>query len=738
VRAAEGEPAKVTLAGLRGKIEVLGKGQMFVAFGGHESGPELRWTDAPGDVRLDELRAASEDDVRTLLDRCAPILGATLAQQANGEDHDPGEPQADTLRIAAALASIPNHGPSDWEAWNRVGMAVWRAAGGSSAGWEAFNAWSSRNPAYDPREARARWDHYRTSPPTQIGAGTIFHLAKQYGWRDPQPEDDPAYAASVEAQAEAETAQACNKASAGQTAHDGLDDPGYVENLQADAESGRAIVKVIKGGFVAAAQKIEAIAARARLPIYSHGEALCRPFTEQRKRYDGQIVTIAALRNYNTASLRRALDPAIEFMKFDGRRKSFTPCEPPAGIINMVLSGEQRQILPPIRGIIGTPILRPDRTIITTEGYDADTGYYVVDPPGMPPIPARPTRADAEKALAVLQDLISEFPFADYVSESVALSGLITPLVRAACDVVPGHLFTAPKQGSGKSLLVDVASAIATGERAYAILAHRQPEEQDKQLTAALLEARQIIALDNLTSEIESAVLAQATERELISLRPLGTSQTVRIVNSFNCYLTGNNVTIAGDNTRRILVGRVDPQVENPLDRTFAKPNPVIRVFKDRGTFVAACLTIVLAYVAHGRPNKLTPIPSYEAWSDLVREPLVWLGLADPTETMRTAFDDDPANAALATLMAAWPKGQPDWTCAEIIDAATKTDQYGDLIDPRLADALKPIARDRRGAFDATVFGGYLRQNRDKIVGDRKISRHPMKTHEGVNRWMLV
>jgi hypothetical protein len=66
LRAAEGEPAKITLAGTRGKIEVLGKGQMFVAFGLHESGAELRWTDAPGDVRLEGLPAASEEAMSKL------------------------------------------------------------------------------------------------------------------------------------------------------------------------------------------------------------------------------------------------------------------------------------------------------------------------------------------------------------------------------------------------------------------------------------------------------------------------------------------------------------------------------------------------------------------------------------------------------------------------------------------------------------------------------------------------
>jgi putative DNA primase/helicase len=500
----------------------------------------------------------------------------------------------------------------------------------------------------------------------------------------------------------------------------------------------RTIIEIIRGEYPAIAEKIEVVATTAQLPIYSHGDTLCRPVTELRKRFDGEKVTVAVLRNYNAASLRRAIAPAIGFERFNARSMALVACEPPADIINMVLAGTQKQIFPPVRGIIATPILRPDHTIVTTPGYDSDTGYYLVAPPDMPPIAAAPTRADAIKALAVLADLLSEFPFVDDVSRSVAYSGLITPLVRAACDVVPGHLFTAPKQGSGKSLLVDVASAIATGERAYAILAHQKPEEQDKQLTGALLEGRQIIALDNLAGEIDSAVLAQVTERERVSVRPLGTSQTFAVLNSFNVYLTGNNVTIAGDNIRRLLVARIDPRIENPLDRTFEKQNPVTRVFADRGPLVAAILTIVLAYVAQGRPHRLQPTPSYQTWSELVREPLVWLGLSDPTDSMRSAFDEDPNNAVLATLMTAWPGGQTDWTSAELIEAAMKMDKRGNSVHPGLADALRPIGRDRRGMLDAVILGNYLRLNRDKIVGSRKISRRTALAGGSVARWFLA
>lgn len=181
-RAAEGEPPKRVLTGEQGKVEVLGHGQQFVGFGHHPSGAKLRWTsEAPNEIPRDSLPAVSEDQISSFLAACAPIIGADdeVVKRNTSAERTPGEPQADPARIAEAMALIPNDGPADWEAWNRVGMAVWRATGGSTEGWAIFDEWSSRNPAaYDPKVTRARWNGYATSPPTQIGAGTIFYLAQ--------------------------------------------------------------------------------------------------------------------------------------------------------------------------------------------------------------------------------------------------------------------------------------------------------------------------------------------------------------------------------------------------------------------------------------------------------------------------------------------------------------------------------------------------------------------------------
>jgi predicted P-loop ATPase len=181
-RAAEGQPRKRSVVGTRGKVEVLGHGQQFVAFGGHESGVIFEWHPESPDLILPEsIPAITEQQVSDLLNQCAELIGAAPPRQANGE-HRPGENAEadDFLELVAALRDIPNFdGPADWEAWNRVGMAVWRATKGDEFGFRAFDRWSARHPSYDSKKTAERWQNYSRSPPTQIGAPTVFFLASE-------------------------------------------------------------------------------------------------------------------------------------------------------------------------------------------------------------------------------------------------------------------------------------------------------------------------------------------------------------------------------------------------------------------------------------------------------------------------------------------------------------------------------------------------------------------------------
>jgi hypothetical protein len=85
---------------------------------------------------------------------------------------------ADEDDLVCAMSVIPND-ETDWLRWNRIGMALWRATGGSSAGSSMFDAWSKKCPDYDEDTTAARWEVYSSSPPDRIGAGTIFYEADQ-------------------------------------------------------------------------------------------------------------------------------------------------------------------------------------------------------------------------------------------------------------------------------------------------------------------------------------------------------------------------------------------------------------------------------------------------------------------------------------------------------------------------------------------------------------------------------
>src|SRR5262249_59876350 len=138
-------------------------------------------------IKRENLPYVRREDMIAFLDAATKLLieefGFTLlddnqSQTNGGDPHETGEqPQASIARIAAALAVIPN--TMDWDGWNAIGMATWRATAGSAEGFAAFDTWSRKSPKYDAHRTAEKWAALFKSPPTNIGAGTIFYLADQ-------------------------------------------------------------------------------------------------------------------------------------------------------------------------------------------------------------------------------------------------------------------------------------------------------------------------------------------------------------------------------------------------------------------------------------------------------------------------------------------------------------------------------------------------------------------------------
>jgi len=263
-------------------------------------------------------------------------------------------------------------------------------------------------------------------------------------------------------------------------------------------------------------------------------------------------------------------------------------------------------------------------------------------------------------------------------------------------------------------------------------------------LGAALLAGQPLISIDNLNGDLGGDALCQIIERPVVEIRILGKSELVRIEARSTLFATGNNIRLVGDIARRVLRCRLDPRMEEPERRRFRR-KPVATVLADRGRYVAAALTLVRAYVAAGRPHRAPPIASFEAWSDLVRSALLWLGRANPVDTMKGARADDPSRQTMAALFSAWRNAigtEEGKTSSEIIKlACTATsedrgDRPGEELCRYLRDTLLAVAS-RNGVIDARELGKWLSRHRDRIAGGLRLEART-DAHGHAARWWLV
>jgi putative DNA primase/helicase len=487
----------------------------------------------------------------------------------------------------------------------------------------------------------------------------------------------------------------------------------------------RAEIAYLPGEIARAAEEAEAALIGGGAKLFRRGSNLVRPEVVETTGFKGRVTHQSLLRVATVPMLVRMLSQVAIFMRpIKGGEK---PINPPEEVARGILVGQDSWNFPSVAGVVTSPTLRPDGSILAAEGYDPDTKLYVAKIPKLPPIPGPLTKDHAVRALSSLDSLLDEFPFEDDASRSVALSGILTVVCRGAFPVAPLHAVTAPTPGSGKSYLIDVIAAVANGNFAAVFTWSTSSEENEKRIDGALLDGSSIIAIDNISMDFGGDKICQTVERPLASVRRLGQSDRFEVENRATVFATGNNLILKGDITRRALVAVLDPRLDRPELRQFRR-KPTEVVFQDRGRFIAAALTVVAAYIQAGQPNKLPPLASFEAWSDTIRSALVWLGRADPVETMKRIIDEDPDHQARVEFCRAWAAlGGQARTVDQLIEAgdakapvspATTPDspalgsQYA---NQQFRDALLEVAG-LRGIIDKERLAKWLRTNNGRVI----------------------
>jgi putative DNA primase/helicase len=534
----------------------------------------------------------------------------------------------------------------------------------------------------------------------------------------------------------------------------------------------RPVIEIVGGEIAELARQAETALIAGGAEIFQRGVLVRPALTEMPaapRHGVARRVMVATLSTLTVAALRAEFCDYARWMKWSAKQNKLVKADPPEPVAAALRDAYGRWQFPQVRGVLCAPTMRPDGTILDRPGLDPATGYYLALLPGfrLPSIPPRPTKDEAIAALKRLDHLLEEFPWVDGVSRSVGLCCLITPVVRAALDVAPLHAITKPTPGTGSSYLINVAAAIATGDVCPVLFVGEVEGEFEKKLNGVLLDAPALFSIDNVSTPLGGDLLCQATEQTKLTLRRLGKSDSIVVLNGATIFASGNNLEFLGDITRRAILGALDRKVERPEAHRFAR-DPLAEVLKDRPRFVADVLTLVRAALEAPDLPPLESFVSYDAWTRFVRTPLVWLDYADPVESLTRVRDTDPHFGEGTAVTTMWeeviganttitapkiaqqandgpppPPVQPPQGMSQTQQNAwhqqrpQRQKQWLDDKDKweRFKLVLLEIAGER-DTVSARRLGYWLRNNQGRVLGSRCIIRDGMS--DGVARWKLV
>lgn len=438
----------------------------------------------------------------------------------------------------------------------------------------------------------------------------------------------------------------------------------------------------------------------------------------------------AIVKPLTLSNLTHVLAGVAIWQSYDKRGKVWNVCDPSERHVRVLHDSASYSHLPVLNGITRQPYLRTDGSLMMNAGYDALTGMFGVFNTEQYSVPGMPTQQQAQQALAELSDLLGEFAFKTDNDRSAAISAILTAVLRPSLSLAPMIHVKAPTIASGKSYLCDLFTAFATPQQRNPLSFPNDDEECRKLLLAELLKAPAVLEFDNLTSDLlPHKSLCTALTSEHISGRILGQNKTAEVGTRALFLSSGNNVDPVRDMTRRTVTITLDPACETPAARNFTK-QPVSEVRADRGRYVSLALTIVRAYICAGKPKtECKTIATYSDWSDYCRQPLLWLGLADPAVCIFESMNDDPDRELLGEFLRLWfdQFGNSPTSVKELISLFTSSEELREIIGD--------IAGERDGNVNRRRLGWWIKRHVRQVVNGLRLVQDTAKSNSA--KWKI-
>lgn len=358
---------------------------------------------------------------------------------------------------------------------------------------------------------------------------------------------------------------------------------------------------------------------------------------------------------------------------------------PSAAALAAALAGKSWPGLPPLLGIVGAPVLRPDGTLLQRPGYDAATGVFLARKVPLDPVPERPTAAQvAESRRFLLEVFLRDFPWVSAADKANHLALMVTPVLRPYTRALtPFGVVSATMPGSGKTILT-ASIGMIYGQRVLSWT--HSDEELRKAITSVLADQAGVVVFDNLHegAVIDSPILARLITERVWADRLLGRNATAAIPNDRLWLATGNNLNVGGDMASRTVLVQLDPNMPNPEQRTgfaIGQLDHWILNPANQRTVLWHLLVLIGDWTAAGAPKAAgLTMRQFTTWAEAVGGLLEHHGVPGFLANAGAVAQVDEGAAEWGAFLARWHAlhGERPLTAAELRTSANPVGGWGE------------------------------------------------------------
>lgn len=436
-------------------------------------------------------------------------------------------------------------------------------------------------------------------------------------------------------------------------------------------------------------------------------------------------------------SLQHQLGSAIQY--YVNRRGEQVKADPDPALLNQILSiSSNERNLKKLKGVITSPVITTDNTVVDKGGYDAQANLYLSLDENPLPIPNKIEEADVLIALETLMRPFLEFPFASALDKSVGLAAILTSIVRGTLDTAPAIAFDAPRQGTGKTFLATCIGLLGSGRKPLLFPQATTEDEIRKRLLPVLMDAPHAILWDNVTTNLNSAALATFLTGESYSDRILSKTKILTLPNRSLFLISGNNINISGELARRVYICRLDSKLSNPTARSFGL-NPMDYILENRQKLVQAGLILIRGYLTSSAYTSLSyeerqkkKYGQFADWDLLVRQTVAWIATlnssyVDPISAINQRIENDEEANLIETLFQELRGifGENTFTSKAVADKANAELSSGESTPTLFLEVLDEMLKKktRSSLYSSIAIGRMLASVRNRVANNLELEQ---------------